>query len=147
MCRRTFATDMCLLAYNHRLQRCVIRLDVCYTEHIDSQHSPTGSWWNFRSRATALIAGFSNVTLRYSGSSSCSPNHHHGQCQLPLSVHRTDIERRTVSNLIHSLLLLPRQLAVLIDRLLLEEISNLVARSQKIVVPDMIVVPSGELRL
>ena len=34
--------------------------------------SPTGFRWNFKSRATALIRSFSNVTLRKTGSSSCN---------------------------------------------------------------------------
>ena len=60
---RTFPSNVLLLADDHRLQRYMAFLSP-RTANQNCLCSPTGSWWNRRSRATALIAGFSSVTLR-----------------------------------------------------------------------------------
>ena len=39
-----------------------------------NENSPTGSWWNLRSRTSCLSLSFSSVTLRKIGSSSWSAN-------------------------------------------------------------------------
>ena len=52
-----------------------------------------------------------------------------------------------MSDLVHRLLLRTRELPLLIDRLLFEEVPYLVARRQEVVVPDMIIVSRRELRL
>ena len=50
-------------------------------------------------------------------------------------------------DLVHRLLLRPHELPVLVDRLLLEEVADLVAGRQEVVVPDVVVVAGREFRL
>ena len=52
-----------------------------------------------------------------------------------------------MSDLVHGLVLLARQLALLINGLLLQEVPNLVARGQEILVADMVIISSSELCL
>ena len=53
----------------------------------------------------------------------------------------------TMTDLVHCLLLLASQFSILINRLFLQEVADLVARGQKVVISDMIIVSSGKLGL
>ena len=52
-----------------------------------------------------------------------------------------------MTNLVHRLLLLSRQLPILVDSLFLKEVPDLVARVQEVVVANVIIVASSELGL
>lgn len=56
-------------------------------------------------------------------------------------------EALTVPDLVDGLLFLPCKPALVVQRILFEEKANLVARSEEVIVPDVIVVARCELRL
>ena len=55
--------------------------------------------------------------------------------------------RRTVTDLIHCLGLIRRQLPVAVDGVFFEEVADLIARVQEIVVTDVVLVRCREFRL
>jgi hypothetical protein len=48
--------------------------------------------------------------------------------------------RRTVTDLIHCLRLIPRQLPIAVDGILFKEVADLIARIQEVVVTDVVLV-------
>jgi len=52
-----------------------------------------------------------------------------------------------MTNLVDGLVLLSHQVSLAVDGILLEEVANFVTRRKKVVVTEVIIVPSGEFGL